>query len=242
MIFGVSIEGLGWGDVSARLDAAERLWLVTANPEILLEARRDATYRAVLRSSDVRTVDGFGLFLAMKILRRKIRRLTGVELSEHLIQYAQAHGWKVGLLGGENGEAERSVQALREAYPGLEVLAEQGGQVESNGSVDSITDEAVHRMTLFAPDVLLVAFGHPKQEFWIAKNRAQFPSVKVVVGVGGTFNFWAGTSKRAPRLFRSIGLEWLWRLFHEPRRWRRIMRAVLVFPALFIVDRIRPIR
>lgn len=81
------------------------------------------------------------------------------------------------------------------------------------------------------PDILLVAFGHPRQERWIVKYRELFPSVRVFVGVGGTFDFWAGAASRAPKPLRAVGMEWLWRLFQAPKeRVQRIVDAIWRFP------------
>lgn len=252
MIFDVPIEGEGWPEIKGRLDKGERLWIVTANPEILLEAKFDQKYRSVLETADLRVIDGFGVFIAKKvlgviaffkktsdILRRKTVRLTGVELAEHLVQMAHDKGLKVGLFGGEFGEAETAAKEIRAAYPGIVIRAEQGGRVERDGGEDGVTEEARSRMIMFGPQVLLVAMGHPRQEFWIAEHRQDFPEVQAIVGVGGTFNFWAGRIKRAPFILRAVGFEWFWRLLREPRRWKRIFRAVVVFPVLFIFDLLR---
>lgn len=241
-VLGVPIEGDGWGKIESRLKQGEKLWIVTANPEILLKTRKDRNYRGAIASADLRTVDGVGLFFIMYVLRRKTERLAGVDLSEHLLQYAWKHHLRVGLLGGEKGEAEAAVRHVRDAYPGLEVLVEQGGAVSEDGAEDGASEAARERMMLFSPHVLLVAFGHPRQERWVALHRNDFADLRAVVGVGGTFNFWAGRIKRAPAWMRSIGLEWLWRLIQEPRRWRRIWNAVVVFPIAALIDRIRPVR
>jgi N-acetylglucosaminyldiphosphoundecaprenol N-acetyl-beta-D-mannosaminyltransferase len=108
--------------------------------------------------------------------------------------------------------------------------------VNADGTSDEKTEDAMTRITLFAPEILLVGFGHPKQERWIANNLHQFPSVKIVVGVGGTFDVWAGRIFRAPKWLRALGLEWLWRLMQEPKRFRRIWNAVIVFPYAWLVS------
>lgn len=242
-IFGLPIEGEGAEAVLKRIArGGEGFWIVTANPEILLEARKNVAYRSVLRQADMRTADGFGLYAALRLLRRKVARLTGVELSEHLLQYAWQQGLKVGLFGGENGEAEEAAKKIRETYEGLNLYAEEGARVTAHGEEDSATEEARMRMMLYGPDILLVAMGAPRQEFWIAKHREDFPALKAIVGVGGTFTFWAERIKRAPIWMRSFGFEWLWRLIQEPRRWRRIWNAVVVFPALFFAERMFPVK
>lgn len=224
-VLGVPIEAL-----PAEEAAEKGGWIVTANPEILLYAHRHPEYREMLNRADQRTADGFGLWMVLRMRGKKASRLTGVDLSEYLIQYAWKQGWNVGLFGGEHGEAEESALQLRDAYPELKLHAEEGGKVGLDGISDARTDEALARMIQFGPHVLLVAMGHPRQEAWIDLHRSDFPDLKAVMGVGGTFNFWAGKSRRAPRFMQKIGLEWLWRLCTEPKRWKRIFEAVFVFP------------
>jgi N-acetylglucosaminyldiphosphoundecaprenol N-acetyl-beta-D-mannosaminyltransferase len=235
-VLGVPIEGERWDSIEARLDRGERLWIVTANPEILLKAKKDRAYREIISSADLRTVDGAGLFFVTNVLRRKTERLTGVDLSGHLLQYVWKHHLRVGLLGGENGEAEDAAGHVRDAYPDLEVLAEQGGTVSEDGAEDEATEMARERMMLFSPHILLVAFGHPRQERWIASHRNDFADLRAAVGVGGTFTFWSGRIKRAPAWMRAVGIEWFFRLIQEPKRWRRIWNAVVVFPIVALID------
>lgn len=236
-IFGVPIEG--W-TMSTAVEYIEELdtpvWVVTANPEILLEAKRDPAYRNLLKQADVRLVDGFGLWLATFC---RTKRVTGVEFAERLLQVAHDKKWRVGLFGGTTGEAESSLPDIKRAYPDLSVMSEQGGKVSTTGEEDDATEEARGRMMQFSPHVLLVAMGHPRQEAWIAQHRSDFPELQAIVGVGGTFMFWSGKSKRAPHFMRTFGLEWLWRLMVEPYRWKRILNAVVVFPILALVDKIR---
>jgi N-acetylglucosaminyldiphosphoundecaprenol N-acetyl-beta-D-mannosaminyltransferase len=263
MIFGVPIEGSHWEDIKTRLEAGHSLWMVTANPEIMLEARENKNFREAIKRANLRLVDGFGLFLATRVLRLvklaqdtfsfsgksvlrrtptlELRRagnpvrLTGVQLAEHLLQLAWKHEWRIGFFGGEHGEAERAAEDARLAYKGIHIHVEQGGSVMPDGKEDSATEEARHRMSQFSPHVLLVAMGHPRQELWIDQHRNEFPELKAIVGVGGTFMYWSGYSKRPPVWMKSFGLEWLWRLITEPKRWKRIWRAVVVFPILFLL-------
>lgn len=228
-IFGISVEA---SDLESVVQKGG--WIITANPEILLYAKRHAEYRSILNTADQRTADGFGLWAMLKLGGQKAARLTGVDLSERLLQEAWDKGWKVGLFGGQSGEAEASIESIQRAYPELQVLAEPGGMVALDGSHDVKTDEAMQRMIQYGPQVLLVAFGHPKQEMWIAEHRQDFPDAKFIVGVGGTFNFWSGRSRRAPILMQALGIEWLWRLITEPKRWRRIFDAVFVFPFMVL--------
>ncbi len=232
--FGLILHGFSIEEAFARLheinQAGKQAMVVTANPEILLEAKRNPAYWHVLHQADLRLVDGFGLRLFGLLQKTKPIRVTGIQFAEALLQYALAHNWKVALLGGQQGIADKAVWEIRKSYPKLQITSEQGGTVSATGSEDEKTNEAKFRLTQYAPDVLLVAFGHPKQEAWIVKNLSDLPSVKVAVGVGGTFDYWSGEKKRAPSWMQTIGLEWLWRLVTEPKRWKRIWNAVIVFP------------
>ena len=239
-IFGIPIEGESLERVMDRLilrdPSAPPLWIVTANPEILLEARRRREYAAVLKSANVKTVDGFGLWLILRLFGHKTARVTGVELSERVVQYATQKSWRIALIGGAPGIAEKAAQEIRATLPQAQLLSVEGGRVEWDGSDDVAGAEDRAALKTFDPHILLVAFGHPKQEMWIAKHRHDFTSLKMVIGVGGTFDYWAGTKRRAPVFFQSLGLEWLWRLITEPSRWKRILNAVCVFPVLATVD------
>lgn len=212
-------------------------WIVTANPEILLMARRLSSYAETLRQADTICVDGFGLWLVLRLKGFHVARVTGVALAEQLIQQAAHVGWKVGFLGGNPGIAQRVATHWQHIYPSLRAVAEQGGTILPDGSGDAAEDEAVHRLVLHAPDVLFVAFGGgTKQESWIARRMQDLPSSRVVVGVGGAFDFWSGRLVRAPRWLQAMGLEWLWRLIQEPQRIGRIVRATIVFPFTVLWD------
>lgn len=239
--FGLVIHGYDQQAVFEMIEketSTRSLFIVTANPEILLEAKRNAQYWNALRQADLRLVDGFGLKLAGVASGVSSSRLSGVNLSDALVAEAARRNWRVAVIGGESGNADRAVWKLRERHPNLNIRAEQGGRVERDGRDDEAGEEARFRLSQFAPDVLLVGFGHPKQESWIVRYTQDFPSVKVVVGVGGTIDFWSEQKRRAPRLFQVVGLEWLWRLGIEPRRWKRIANAVIVFPMMVVHERI----
>ncbi len=230
--------------MSESIDAIQRseqpLWFITANPEILLEAKRDPVYRQTLTQADVRLVDGFGVWCALRLQGERPTRVTGVDFAEELVKYAADKQWKVALLGGASTHA--AAHRLRARYPDVRILSEEAGRIAHDGETDERTDEAMSRITLAAPDILLVGFGHPKQERWIAKHIHDFPSVRVWVGVGGTFDMWAGSVPRAPRWLRALGGEWLWRLIHEPHRMTRIIRAVILFPIQWFIAKFRIFR
>jgi len=241
--FGLVIQGYPAEEILRRIDqnASEgrQTMIVTANPEILLEGKKDPEYWNTLRQADLRLVDGIALKFAGWIAGTNPVRLSGVDLSESLLQAATQRGWKVAMVGGDPGNADKAAWEIRKAYPSLSIFAERGGIVNADGTDDEAGEEMLFRLTQFAPDLLLVGFGHPRQERWIARHLHDLPSVKVAVGVGGTIDYWSGIKRRAPLWMRNFGLEWLYRLIKEPSRWKRIGRAVFVFPYIFLIDRMK---
>ncbi|HWQ99362.1 MAG TPA: WecB/TagA/CpsF family glycosyltransferase [Candidatus Methylomirabilis sp.] len=241
--FGVRIDGLDAGDILRRADEAPALsfplWIVTTNPEILLYARANTQYRDAIHLADLRIVDGFGLQLAGLLRGRRLRRTAGVDLAQRLVDRAAERGDTVAFVGGGPGVASQALERQRERHPALKGYAFEGGRVNNAGEGDTQSEEMRHQVSIAGPDVLFVAFGHPKQEMWIARYLHEFPSVRIVMGVGGTFDYWSGRTPRAPRWMRSHGLEWMYRLFRQPGRIKRILQAVFIFPFFFLIDLFR---
>jgi N-acetylglucosaminyldiphosphoundecaprenol N-acetyl-beta-D-mannosaminyltransferase len=172
-----------------------------------------------------------------------VRRWPGVEIAAMLLRLAAERGETVAFVGGSPDVAERAAARWR-ALPGLKVVvAGAGVAVDEDGIARSMArpedgeDETLDVIRSAAPTIVLVGLGAPKQERWIARHADAFPSVRIMIGVGGAFDMWAGSKRRAPRAFRALGLEWLWRLALEPRRLPRTLRATVVFPVLALFDR-----
>jgi len=198
--------------------------IVTVNPEFVMEARRNRAFRRVLAAADLATPDGFGIILAARWRGTPLRgRVTGIDLTERIAAEAARRGWSLFLLGAAPGVAERAAAVLQRANPGLRIAGCYAGSPRP-------ADEPPIRERIIAarPDVLLVAYGHPAQDLWIARNQPLL-RVPVAIGVGGTFDELAGVVPRAPALMQRLGLKWLYRLIVQPWRWRRIMTAAPLF-------------
>jgi len=198
--------------------------IVTVNPEFVMEARRNSAFRRVLAAADLATPDGFGLLLAARLCGDAFRgRVTGVALTELIAARAAERGWSLFLLGAAPGVAERTAAMLQRNHPGLRIAGCYAGSPRRD------EEPAIRaRISAAQPTVLLVAYGHPAQELWIARNQPLL-RVPVAIGVGGVFDYLAGETPRAPAWMRWIGLEWLYRLIRQPQRWRRILVAVPLF-------------
>lgn len=197
--------------------------LVTANPEYLVQAQRRAGFRRVLQETEGALVDGAGLLFFLRLRGIHVARTTGVDFVEHLCEEAALKHQRVFFLGAQEGVAALSADALKERYPKLIIAGTYAGSPAQRDFA------AIKTLILEAkPDILLVAFGSPTQDLWIAKTQ-KILKVPVALGVGGAFDFIAGRVRRAPVWMQTIGLEWLWRLILQPWRIARIWNAVVVF-------------
>lgn len=225
VILGVAVDDVVEDEAVARADAMLRAGgphqICTVNPEFVMEARRNPAFAAALAAADLCTPDGFGLLLAARYLGAPLRgRVTGVDLTGRLAALAAARGYSLFLLGAAPGVAEEAAAALVARHPGLRVAGAFAGS-------PSPRHEPFLRQLIAAarPDILLVAYGHPRQDLWIARNQPHL-GVPVAVGVGGVFDYLAGRVPLAPPWLRRLGLEWLYRLLRQPRRLPRIIDAV----------------
>lgn len=223
------------------LDGDRTIRIFTPNPEILLRAGDDPGYADVLNSADLALPDGTGVALIESLRTgHRVRRWPGVEVGGLLLRIAAERGATVALFGGSEAAAEHAAARWREALPGLRVETVGAGVPIGEDGVarPARSDEQLTRsVASLSPAIVLVGLGAPKQERWIARNALAVPSARIMMGVGGAFDMWAGHLRRAPGPIRRIGLEWAWRLVLEPRRWLRILRATIVFPVRALTDR-----
>ncbi|OGO06781.1 MAG: hypothetical protein A2Y73_06125 [Chloroflexi bacterium RBG_13_56_8] len=192
--------------------------VVTANPEFVIEAQRNAAFRVVLHEADLALPDGAGLLWASRLLGKRLReRVAGADLVPLIARLCAGHAYGMYLLGAAPGVAERAACVLVEANPGLRIVGTYAGSPDPDEE-----DETVARIMAAAPEFLLVAYGAPRQDLWIHRNLARL-GVPVCMGVGGALDFVAGVTVRAPLWMRRVGLEWLHRLWRQPWRWRRML-------------------
>jgi N-acetylglucosaminyldiphosphoundecaprenol N-acetyl-beta-D-mannosaminyltransferase len=223
-ILGVPIDDLNSEEALHRIEefiASGRFHQVaTANTDFLVKAAFDPELRTILRESDLVVPDGMPIVLASHWLRVGLReRVTGSDMVPRLARLAAEKGYRLFMLGARPEVAQRARQRLLEQNPDLQIV---GCVSPENSHVVRMDNEAILREIEAArPDILLVAFGNPKQEKWIHMHRHRL-KVPVCIGIGATFDFIAGEVRRAPKWMQRAGLEWLFRLLQEPRRmWRR---------------------
>ncbi len=235
-ILGVPVHNLSYEEALSRLAAmiaeGRPHQVATVNPEFLVIARRDAEFRRALLRADLALADGVGLQIAAALQgRRFVTRVPGSELVYRLLPLAAARGWRLFFLGAGPGVAARAAEVARARYPGLQVAVSDADPTPEG------TAEALRQIRAARPDVLLVAYGAPVQDLWIARYGAQ-AGVPVMMGIGGTLDFIAGVASRPPHFLHRMGLEWLYRLWKQPWRWRRQLRLP-AFVGLAAWERIR---
>ncbi len=210
--------------------------IFTPNPEMLVDASRDDYFREVLNSGSLNICDGSGIKLVSK---EKIQRIPGIDFMLDICQVAESKGKSIYLLGSGSREVlDKTIVNLKLKFTNLRIAgSNQGPKIEMQKENERIVnkidqnqnEQLVDDIIMAAPDILFVGFGHSKQEKWIDENLSQLPSIKIAMGVGGSFDYIAGKIKRAPKLVQRIGFEWLWRLIHQPSRIKRIYKATAVF-------------
>lgn len=187
--------------------------ILAVNPEKVVRAQQDQTLLTQLRNAALVIPDGIGVVFAARLLGISCtERVPGSELMPLLCQRAALKGYKVFLFGASPEVVSRAAQVLRQRFAGLKIVGIQHGYVKEDDMPVMIA-----KINSVRPDLLFVALGSPKQEMWIARYLPEL-KVNVCQGVGGTFDVLAGRVKRAPLFFRTIHLEWFYRLLSQPSR------------------------
>ncbi len=221
-ILGVRVDCI---DMEAALDEIGRLaaarggcrLVATVNPEFVMHARSNPEFRRVLEGAALCLADGAGVLWAARRQGCDLsRRVAGSDLVPRLAQRAARDGLRLFFLGAQPGVAAEAARRLTLLHPGLVVAGVHPGSPRPEDDA-----EALREIAGAAPDILLVAYGAPGQELWVARNQERLP-VGVALGVGGALDYVAGRVRRAPGWVQRIHLEWLYRLARQPWRIRRM--------------------
>lgn len=205
--------------------AGEKLFIVTANPEIMMHAQQEGDLDRLLLGEDATIVpDGISVVKAMRICGLPAReRITGVDLAEHFLQVAGKAGKSVYLLGAKEEVVSALAKKLRAQYPQMALAYHNG--------YDGDKDQIFTEIAALRPDLVLVGLGVPAQERLIARHYDEFQK-GVFMGVGGSFDVLSGSLRRAPSFFVKTNTEWLYRILRQPSRLGRFWRNNVKFIGL----------
>lgn len=205
-------------------DPTDSLHIVSINPENVIVASENEEFKKVIETSQIQLIDGVGITLASKILGFKVERFTGVDLMQELIKSADALRLRVLLIGGRSNLAIQLAECYNQTYSKASFKGIEGIKNIKN-PLKSEEKNIFSIVSHFKPQLLFVAFGSPEQELWLDRHKRQLTGI-ICMGVGGAFDYLGKTLPRAPKFIRSTGLEWLFRLFQQPWRWRRQLRLI----------------
>lgn len=217
-ILGIKVSNLTIDDICKDVVSAiknnQKLFIASINPEISMVAVEDNNIKKILNNATHNLPDGIGIVMASKILKGNIKqRVAGIDCAEALCKTAQKNNFNIFLYGAKNGVAEKAKENLQKKYPGLNIVGVINGYEEDN-------EKIIKEINSSKANIVLVALGGQKQEKWIYENMDKV-NAQVFQCVGGSFDVFSGNSKRAPKIMQKMGIEWLFRLIKEPRRFRR---------------------
>ncbi|MFA5188328.1 MAG: WecB/TagA/CpsF family glycosyltransferase [Patescibacteria group bacterium] len=216
------------GEIANFLLTGKKSYLVTPNPEICLVGYKDKQFRRIIQNSFISIPDGFGLKLGARIFGQKLFNITtGADLCWEVLKLAEHKNYSILFFEGRPQIGDRALNVISQKYPNLKIKFLDPGKVDKQGNFEN--PNLIKQINEFHPDIILVNFGPPKQEYFISKNIEKIDT-KLMLGIGGSLDFISGRLNRAPESWRKLGIEWLWRLIQEPWRWKRIIKAVIIFP------------
>ncbi|MHB8356895.1 MAG: WecB/TagA/CpsF family glycosyltransferase [Vulcanimicrobiaceae bacterium] len=207
--------------------------IVTLGTEMIVHAQKDERFRSIVNGCALSLCDTVGLLAAARARGAALKeRVTGIDLIERVCARAATGGLRIFFLGGAPGVAERAASALQGRYPQMTIAGTH------DGFFDPAESPAVcEQIRRSGAQLLLAGLGSPRQEYWLAEYLGR-TGCGAGIGVGGSFDVLSGGVRRAPAAWRSLGLEWLYRLLKEPKRWRRQL-ALPYFVLLIVGDGLR---
>ena len=196
-------------------------YVVTPNPEFILAAEKDESFRKVINAADLVIPDGIGVIYSAKILGTPLtERVPGIEFSAKMLEKLNEMGGRLFLLGAKPGVAEKAGENICAQYPNIVLCGTQDGYFKDE-------EDVILKVAAARPDLLFVCLGAPKQEKWMAR-WGKHTGAKMAIGLGGCLDVYAGNVERAPEAWQKAGMEWAYRLKKEPKRITRMAKLPLV--------------
>ncbi len=222
---------LDWLD--QRLQTNQGTHVVTINAEMTMQARKNPALANVIKQAELVVPDGSGIVLYLRSQGEKIDRCPGIELSEKVVQIAAEKQWRIFLIGGAPKVVDTVAGIWRNKWTDIAIAGMHHGYFDA-----AIEQQICEQLRSSQPNLILVGLGVPRQELWIQKYRYLCPNA-VWIGVGGSFDIWSELKTRAPEWFSKNHLEWLYRLYQEPWRWKRML-SLPHFVWCVTIDSLKP--
>lgn len=203
--------------------------IVTINPEMISAAQKNSDFSEIINSAELVVADGIGVEIGLKILGYKVKRIAGIDLGKALVEKFTASGKSVAMIGAKPGVVDSAIENLSKEYQNLNVVYSHDGYFDND-------EDIIESVISANPDLILVALGSPKQEFFIHNLKEKLPN-STLIGLGGSFDVWAGVVERAPKIYQKLGLEWLYRTLKEPKRFKRIFPTLPLFVLKVLKER-----
>ena len=257
-ILGVKVSKITYQEAleeTAKLlkSSGKKHYIVTPNPEMIVAAQNDSEFKEILNSADLSIADGAGLVKLARLTGKHLpERISGVDFVEGLAGMAEEFGFSMFFLGGGGLIAKFAAEKLKKLFPKLKIVGSYSGNADpkfDKETVSEIKNRTLHNSKQFVYqysrvlrplrglgkiDILVVAYGAPKQEKWIKRNLPKL-NARLAIGVGGALDYISGSKRRSPKFIQKANLEWLYRLIVEPWRLKRQL-ALPYFAALILKD------
>jgi len=228
--FGFNIDNLSMREsldsIKASLRSENNFQHVVLNVAKLVKSRRDPLLRESIQSADMISADGAGIIYGMRLLGLKPKgRVAGIDLMDNLLSEAEKYGFTVYFLGSTDDVLCRMLSSFKLKLPNLKVVGFHNGYFNKEEEERSVVNE----IESLKPSIVFVGISSPKKEIFIKRNKNKL-NAKFIMGVGGSFDIFAGKTKRAPLFMQNKGLEWLYRIYQEPgRMWKRYLVTNTIF-------------
>lgn len=195
--------------------------VVTINPEIYKQAETDEQLKKIINEAEIVVPDGIGIKIGLKLKGYSVERVPGIDYARRILDWCAKNNKPVAIVGAKEEVITKAVENLKNEIDGLNIVYYHNGYFDN-------TEDIYNKLKESDAKLILAALGSPKQEYFIynAKNILQ-PCL--MIGIGGSLDVWSGNLKRAPKIFRELGLEWLYRTICQPERFKRIFPALPLF-------------
>ncbi len=222
-------EGLDF--VAKRILEYKGAQIITINPEIIEMGKKNEKLSQIIKNAELVIPESTGIKLALKLRGIKQEQIAGIEFARELINICAENNYPIAFVGAKEEVLSKAIENIKEQTPNLNVVFANNGYYTNE-------DKIINSIIEANPKVLLVALGVPKQEFFIEKIKSQKSDI-IAIGIGGSFDVWAGYVQRAPLNWQKLGLEWLYRTIKQPERFKRIFPTLPMFLFKVIIEAIQ---